>query len=81
MCVCVYFWNSPVTVAGGGLYPERSRGHRCAGSGFNSPGFTRRLTGQPVRRAIADLYGHDRGSATCGLAWNRCHTENGSELL
>lgn len=81
VCGCVYSWNSPVTGAGGGLYPERRRGHRCAGSGFNGPGFTRKLTGQPVRCATADLYGRDRGSATCGRARNRCHAGNGSVLL
>lgn len=77
--MCVYLWDSPDMT--GGLYPDESGGHRCTGSGFNSTGFTRRLTGQPVRRDTEDLYGRDRGSATCGLVWNRCHTENGSELL
>lgn len=80
--VCVCISGTPTTP----LLPEAciqraAEATGVEGSGFNSPGFMRRLTGQPVRRATADLYSHDRGSATCGQAWNRCHTENGSLLL
>lgn len=51
------------------------------GSEFNNPEFTSRLIEQPARRAIADHYSNNRGSATCGMARSRCQTEDGSEHL
>lgn len=65
-------WISAHLCASGRLHLDGSRGHRCAGSEFNSQGFMRRLAGQPARLATADLYSHES---------RQCHLQTGVKQM